>query len=476
MKTPVRASLAVGLLYLWMGSGMALLWYNLCSNWVLFKALKKRGGSTMKQFFCIIAAALFAASAYSQSLRVTFNGSKDFQLVVDGTTYKSDNYLSNDVVVNNLTGDHTVNIYRINRNGKSKRLYSSTVSFSPDQEVHLTIHNNGSIEREETSSNAAYGYRTTMSDASFNAIYRDINNQWGQSSKVSEARDAFNSAYNNFSADQVRQIIELINSEANRLELLKLAYDNITDPANFYQLYDLLRNQANKTEMDGYVRNYSYNNPYNNDKTAMSDVTFNQVYQKVSNQRNTSRKLSEATSTFNTSTNYFTVYQASQIISLISGDNNRLQLAKLSLDNIVDPENITRLFDLLSTQSAKENLDYYIRNNGYADSNYDYTIHTAMTETEFTTLYDDIRKKWFPLSKYYTAVDIFNSSANYFTTQQVHQIIALLSSEDNRLNLAKLAFDNIVDQQNFRQLYDLFNTQASKDELDNYVKTNYNYQ
>jgi hypothetical protein len=58
----------------------------------------------------------------------------------------------------------------------------------------------------------------------------------------------------------------------------------------------------------------------------------------------------------------------------------------------------------------------------------------------------------------------------------VHQIIALLSSEDNRLNLAKLAFDNIVDQQNFRQLYDLFNTQASKDELDNYVKTNYNYQ
>jgi hypothetical protein len=44
------------------------------------------------------------------------------------------------------------------------------------------------------------------------------------------------------------------------------------------------------------------------------------------------------------------------------------------------------------------------------------------------------------------------------------------------LNLAKLAFDNIVDQQNFRQLYDLFDSQSSKDELDNYIKTNYNYQ
>jgi hypothetical protein len=58
----------------------------------------------------------------------------------------------------------------------------------------------------------------------------------------------------------------------------------------------------------------------------------------------------------------------------------------------------------------------------------------------------------------------------------VHQIIALLSSEDNRLNLAKLAFDNIVDQQNFRQLYDLFDSQSSRDELDNYIKTNSNYQ
>ena len=124
----------------------------------------------MKQLFFILATVLFAASAYSQSLRVTFNGNKDFQLVVDGTTYKSNSYANNDIVLNDLSGNHTVSIYRLNRNGKSKRLYSSTVNLSPNQEVHLTVNNNGSIEREETSSNAAYGYRTPMSDAGFNAI------------------------------------------------------------------------------------------------------------------------------------------------------------------------------------------------------------------------------------------------------------------------------------------------------------------
>jgi hypothetical protein len=429
----------------------------------------------MKKIFCISIGALLAASAYSQSLRVTFNGTKDFQLVVDGRTYNSGSYLGNDLVLNNLSGRHSVSVYRINRNGRSKSLYSSTVTLSPDQEVHLSINNNGSISREETSSNAAYGYRNAMDDASFNAIYRDVNSEWGQSAKMKAARDAFNAGSNYFSTDQVRQIVELINSEANRMELLKLAYDNASEQANFYQLYDLLRSQANKTELDRYVKSSGYSNSNGNYKVAMTDALFNQVYQDVLNQRNTSRKLAAATKAFNTSSNYFSIAQVGKIISLVTGENNRLHLAKLSLDNTVDQENLVQLFDLLATQSAKEDLDYYIRNNGYAGANYNYTIRTAMTDAEFTNLYNDLRKKWLPLSKYNSAVEVFSSSTNYFTTQQARQIISLLSSESNRLDLAKLSYDNIVDHQNFRSLYDLFGTQASKDELDEYVRTNSNY-
>lgn len=428
----------------------------------------------MKKISCIVIAALFAASAYSQSLRVSFNGNRDFQLKVDGKTYNSTNYSGSDVVVNNLSGNHDVSVYKINKRGRSKKLYSSAVSLSYGQEVHLTINNDGSISREETSSNAAYGYRSPMSSTDFNQVYRNVNNQWSQASKMSEARDVFNNSSYYFSADQARQIVGLISSEANRLELLKLAYDNITDQSNFYQLYDLLLSQASRDELDNYVRSYSYGDSYNSYKVAMNDYNFNQLYQNVVNQRNTSKKLSEATRILNTSTDYFNVSQIVQLISLVTGENNRLQLAKLSLDNIVDAQNMTQLFNLLSTQSAKENLDYYIRSNGYSGTDYNY--HVAMSDATFTSLYDNIRKKWLPFTKYNAAVDAFSSSDNYFTTQQAHQIIALLSDESNRLNLAKLAFDNIVDQQNFRQLYDLFDSQSSKDELDNYIKTNYNYQ
>jgi len=433
-------------------------------------------GSVMKKFSGVLICSLILASAYSQSIKVSFNGNREFQLVVDGKTYNSESYASNDLVLNNLYGEHSLRIYRVNKRGKSKEVYSSTVNLSPGEEIQLVVNRNGSIERTETSSSAAYGYRSPMSDASFNEVYRNISNQWWQSGKMSTARDAFNTGNYYFSTDQVRRIVELISADEDRLELLKLAYDNVTDPSGYYQLSDLLRSQQSRNELNDYIRNDNYGDPYNSYQLALSEASFNQLYQNILDQRSTSQKLSAATAAFNSAANYFTVSQASRIISLITGENNRLQLAKLSLDNIVDRENLTRLYDLLSTQSARENLDYYIRSNGYAGSSYNYNFHSAMTDSEFNTLYNDISKKWFPLSKYYTAKDVFNSTTNYFTTEQAKQIIGLLSSESNRLELAKLAFDNIVDQQNFRQLSDLFTSQSSKDELDEYVKANSNYQ
>jgi len=432
----------------------------------------------MKKVFSIIICALFAASAYSQSLRVSFNGNRDFQVIVDNKSYNSGNYLDNDIVVNNLTGKHSVTVYRTNRNGRTKKLYSSTVNLSTGQEVHLTVNNDGSIDREETSANAGYGYRNPISEANFNEIYNNVNNKWGQTSKMSAARDIFNTSTYYFSTDQVRRIVELLNSEANRLELLKLSYDNVSDPDNYYRLQELLRSEAGRNELDTYIRDNNYNNSNTNSnyKVAMTSAAFNQLYREVSNQTSTSRKLAAATRAFNTTNNYFTVAQASELISLVTGDNNRLQLAKLALDNIIDTENITQFFALLTTQPAKEDLDGYIRNSGFANGNYSYASHAAMTETEFNNLYNTIRKKWLPLTKYSAAADAFNSTTNYFTTAQAKQIIALLSSESNRLDLAKIAFDNIVDQQNFRQLYDLFTTQASKDALDEYLRNNYNYQ
>ena len=62
-----------------------------------------------------------------------------------------------------------------------------------------------------------------------------------------------------FTVAQAKQLIQLVSSETNRLQLAKSAYGNITDPENFNLMYDLLTSQSSKNELSSYVNTYSYN-------------------------------------------------------------------------------------------------------------------------------------------------------------------------------------------------------------------------
>ena len=61
----------------------------------------------------------------------------------------------------------------------------------------------------------------------------------------------------------------------------------------------------------------------------------------------------------------------------------------------------------------------------------------------------------------------------YFTTLQVRQLLQQVNSESYRLELAKLSYPKITDQENFYQLNNLFSSQASRQELEDYAD---NYQ
>ena len=54
---------------------------------------------------------------------------------------------------------------------------------------------------------------------------------------------------------------------------------------------------------------------------------------------------------------------------------------------------------------------------------------------------------------------------NYFTTEQVKQLMKLFCTEENKLTVAKLAYDKTVDQSNYYVINDIFKFNSSKDEL-----------
>ena len=54
---------------------------------------------------------------------------------------------------------------------------------------------------------------------------------------------------------------------------------------------------------------------------------------------------------------------------------------------------------------------------------------------------------------------------SYFTTEQVKQLMKLFCTEENKLAIAKLAYDKTIDRSNYYAINDAFKLNTSKDEL-----------
>jgi hypothetical protein len=301
-----------------------------------------------------------------------------------------------------------------------------------------------------------------MNNNSFNTLYQTILQQWPVGTQMNSLISAFNNMSNYFTTYQASQLIQIVSAEANRLQLAKLSYRSITDQSNFNQIYNLLSTQASKNELTAYINN----NGGSNANGAMTDANFNNLYQTIRQQWPVSSQMNSLTNAFNTTSNYFTTYQASQLIQIVSAESNRLQLAKLSYRSITDQSNFNQIYNLLSTQASKNELAAYLNTNYNTGT----VSNAAMTDANFNSLLKTIQAQYLPFEQMNSLVSAFNNTNNYFTSAQAKQLIPLVSLESNRLQLAKLSYRTIVDRGNFNQLYELLNSQASKNELETYVK------
>jgi len=93
----------------------------------------------------------------------------------------------------------------------------------------------------------------------------------------------------------------------------------------------------------------------------------------------------------------------------------------------------------------------------------------AMSDYEFNRVLDNISRERFENNMLKSATQVI--STNYFTSDQVKQMLQLFNSENNKLDLAKLAYDKTVDQRNYYAINDVFSFSSSKDELARYIRS-----
>lgn len=361
--------------------------------------------------------------------------------------------------------------------GESYRLELAKLSYRTvtDQDNFKVIYNllSSQASRNELDAFVNNSYddgnlNPAMTDANFNSLLATTRQQWPVSAQVNTLTSAFNNTNNYFTTDQASQLIQVVTTEGNRLSLAKLSYRSIVDRDNFYQVYELLNSQASRNELETYINAYQ-DAGGNTGGVAMTDASFNSLYQSIQQQWPVSAQVNALTNAFNNSNNSFTTYQASRLIQLVSAESSRLQLAKLSYRSITDRANFTQVYSLLSSQASKNDLATYVDQYNAGVTISAPGTKVAMTDADFNIQYRNVQMQFLPGGKMTTLTNIFNTSSFYFTSSQTRQLIELLSSESNRLQLAKLSYRAVTDRANFTQVYDLFSSQSSKDELQAYV-------
>lgn len=110
----------------------------------------------------------------------------------------------------------------------------------------------------------------------------------------------------------------------------------------------------------------------------------------------------------------------------------------------------------------------YDPNNDYdRDNRYDNT-RGAMDVRSFEMLKSALHRESFEKSRLEMAKQTIDR--NNFSSMQVREMALLFAFENNKLELAKYAYRNTVDKNNYDQVYDVFAFRNSKEELMEYVR------
>jgi len=429
----------------------------------------------MKTIFSALAGLLLTSAVYAQTrpvVTINMTGERNKQITIDGRYYSltTDGNQYQTVVVPDLSvGTHTIELTRSNFFGL-QTTSRSTFTTRNGYDLTLTINSDGNITSSETQSN--YGsYEGNVPQGinatAFNRIYTQTRARSSATARTTYLRNEFNNRTRGFTSDQARQLISLVNSEDSRLELAKLAYTHVIDPANFKVVSNLLYSNVNRRELNRYIKNLDMNNPDMSTTSPVTDQRFRTIYNDVLAENTNSSRYYYLTNFFSKDFNYFTSNQAAQLIQLVQGENERFNLAKAAVHGITDRSNFYQVVNLLSSSSNRAALNSYV--SGYG-TNGNGNVTVAMSDYTYNNLYQSVSYQS-SSSRYATVNNAFTTSGNYFSVAQAKKLIALVNSESSRLALAKTAYPVLVDRSNYTQFYEFLPSSYSRSQLNTYVSS-----
>lgn len=435
---------------------------------------------TSTLFMCFLAIAGIAQS--TSTVNIIFRGitktTNNFEVRIDDKRYFSNTSPNNapnyKISIDNiLTGTRALKLYRLrsnnvsaNANSQNTLVYSKNFILREGYDMNITVSANGAVQFSETVSEVTENLSTgPMSTDAFNTLKQSVNSQWSQALKAEKIRDAFVNTNNRFTSAQVRQLLVMVTSESDKLDLAKLAYAGVTDTENFAALSNVFSSTTRRNEFAEFVR--SKTEAEASARVLISDSNFNTLVANVKSKWSQSLKGEVLRDAFINSNHYYTTMQVRQLMGLVTSESDRLDLIKLAYPVVTDTDNFGALYDVFASTAKRGEFNDFVISKGGAAANTG--VKAQMTANNFNILMTSIQSKWSQALKTDAVRDAFRNTNNYFSTEQIRQLMAQVTSENDRMELVKMAYPTVIDPNNFGSLADIFASTAYRLEFNDFV-------
>jgi hypothetical protein len=261
-------------------------WHAFGNTGVITFINKHLNPKIMKQIFTLLFSSLISFSLFafdgSRLSISTVNNNMKLKIELDGQRVIM---RGNSITLTNLSeGNHNLRVYREKKKERFQSsfdrgyeiIYATSVYFGWACQVDITINGSGRVFMESyridddylnvshggygyiagddytNGSGGNNGYENVMSSGEFNQVKEQIRKEWFEANRMISVKTIIDK--NNFTTQQVYDLMLLFTFESNRLEVVKYAYCHIVDKQKFYQLNDALTFSSSKDELARFVR------------------------------------------------------------------------------------------------------------------------------------------------------------------------------------------------------------------------------
>ena len=234
----------------------------------------------MKKIFTLFFAFLFSLSLLAfEGSRLSISSlatSAEMKIEVDGRKFTMKN---NSITLSYLAeGYHQVKIFR-EKKGKGFAfgrnevvVYSNSVFLKSGFHLDITVNRFGKvliderrIDRDDDwyqdeddyydNGNGGWndGYGNVMNGREFEVLKESLRKEWFEANRLISVRFIIDK--NNFTTQQVKELMLLFTFEKNRLEIARYAYSKTVDKKNYYLVNEALTFSSSKDELARFIRN-----------------------------------------------------------------------------------------------------------------------------------------------------------------------------------------------------------------------------